>query len=52
MASPIKKRAPQWEVKVKQQLAIWKQHLPIAKAIVQSETLCDMRHEEGLPSMI
>ena len=28
---------PQWEVKAKKELAMWKQHLPIAKAIAQSE---------------
>ena len=50
MASPIKRRAPQWEVKAKQQLAIWKQHLSIVMAIMQSEI--DVRHEEGLQSMI
>jgi len=43
MASPIKKRAPQWEVKAKQQLAIWKQHLPVVKAIEQSEIIVTRR---------
>jgi len=39
MASLLKKRAPQWGVKAKQQLAIWKQHLPVVKAIEQSEII-------------
>ena len=39
MESPIKRRAPRWEMKAKQQLAIWKQHLLIAKAIMQLEII-------------
>ena len=48
MANPIKKRASQWEVKAKQQLAIWKQHLPIAKAVVQSEIIVQRATWRGL----
>ena len=48
MASLLKKRAPQWGVKAKQQLAIWKQHLLIAKAIVQSEIIVQCVTPRGL----
>ena len=48
MASPIKRRVPQWEVKAKKELAMWKQHLPIAKAIAQSEIIVRCATRRGL----
>ena len=51
MASPRKRRttvAPQWEVKAKRDLAIWKQHLPIAKAIAQSDVIVRCATQKGL----
>jgi hypothetical protein len=51
MASPRKRTAsiaPQWEVKAKGDLAIWRQHPPIAKAIAQSEIIVRCATQRGL----
>ena len=54
MASVLKLRAggvPQWEVKAKRDLAIWRQHLPIARAIAHSNILVRCAENNGIATV-
>ena len=48
MQGPVRWYIHDREVKAKEQLAIWKQHLPIVKAIVQSEIIVRCVIRRGL----
>ena len=54
MASVLKLRAGgvlQWEVKAKRDMAIWRQHLPIARAIAHSNILVRCAENNGVATV-